>query len=92
MIAGVVGLAVALAGAWWFLSNRGVVRWLAAGVAIAAPVFVIVLYISRRLLWAILLVIVLTAISAAAGRAATVLPRPSPAMPERQTNPRAGRS
>ena len=49
LISGVVGLAVAFAGAWWFLSNGGLVRWLGAAVAIAALVFVIVLYISRHL-------------------------------------------
>jgi diacylglycerol kinase family enzyme len=70
-----------------FLSNHGLVRWLAAAVAIAAPVSVVVLYISRQLLWAVLLVVLLGAISAAAGRAAIVRARPSPGMPERATLP-----
>jgi diacylglycerol kinase family enzyme len=87
LIVGVVGLSLALAGAWWFLTHRGVVRWLAAALAVAAPVFVIVLYISRDLLWAVVLVVALAAISTAAGRAAILRARPSPEMPERQTNP-----
>jgi diacylglycerol kinase family enzyme len=87
LISGVVGLALTLAGVWLFLSNHGLVRWLAAAVAIAAPVSVVVLYISRQLLWAVLLVVLLGAISAAAGRAAIVRARPSPGMPERATLP-----
>ena len=87
LISGVVGLALTLAGAWLFLSNRGLVRWLAAAAVVAVPVFVVVVYISRQLLWAVLLVVVLAAISVAAGRAAIVRARPSPGMPERQTLP-----
>jgi diacylglycerol kinase family enzyme len=87
LISGVVGLAVTFAGAWWFLSNRGLMRWLGAAVAIAAPVFVIVLYLSRQLLWAVVLVVVLLAVSVAAGRAAIMRARPPAAMPERSTPP-----
>lgn len=87
LLSGVVGLALTLAGAWLFLSKRGPIRWLAATVTAAAPVFVIALYISRQLMWAVLLVVVLTAISAAAGRAAIIRARPSVGMPERQTGP-----
>ena len=87
LISGVAGAALTLAGGWLFLSNRGLVRWLAAAVVVAAPVFVVVLYISRQLLWAVLLVVVLTAISAAAGRAAIIRARPSAGMPERPTRP-----
>lgn len=87
LITGVVGLALTLAGLWLFLSNRGIVRWLAAVVVVAAPVVVIVLYISRQLLWDVLLFIALVAISAAAGRAAMLRARPAPAMPERRTDP-----
>ncbi len=87
LICGVVGLALTLAGGWWFLSNRGLVRWIGAAVAIAAPVFVIVLYISRHVLWAVLLLVVLIAVSVAAGRAAMMRARPPAGMPERQTSP-----
>jgi diacylglycerol kinase family enzyme len=87
LISGMLGLALSLAGGWLFLSNRGLVRWLAAAVAVAAPVLVLVVYLSRQLLWAVLLVGVLSAISAAAGRAAIIRARPSAGMPERPTRP-----
>ena len=87
LISGVVGLAVTFAGAWWFLSNRGLVRWVGGAVAVAALVFVVVLYISRHVLWAVLLVVVLTAVSVAAGRAAIKRARPPAGMPERTTPP-----
>ena len=87
LICGIVGIALMLAGAWWFVSHRGVVRWLAAAIAVAAPVFVIVLYISRQLLWAVLLFIALMVVATVAGRAAIVRARPSPGMPEQHTPP-----
>ena len=79
LICGLVGLALTLAGGWWFLSNRGLVRWLAAAVVVAAPVFVIVFYISRHVLWAVVLLVVLVAVSVAAGRAAMSVPDRPPA-------------
>jgi diacylglycerol kinase family enzyme len=87
LISGVVGLALALGGGWWFLSNRGLMRWVGAAAAIAAPVCVIVLYISRHLVWEVVLVVVLTAVSVAAGRAAMMRARPSAGMPELLTPP-----
>ena len=87
LISGIVGIALTLAGGWWFLSNRGLARWIGAAVAVAAPVFIIVLYISRQLLWAVLAAIVLIAISVAAARAAIKRARIPARMPERATPP-----
>jgi diacylglycerol kinase family enzyme len=84
---GVLGLGLALAGVWLFLSKRGALRWLAAVVVVASPIAVIVLYISRDLLWAVLLVILLAATAVAAARAALLQARPPAGMPERQTPP-----
>jgi diacylglycerol kinase family enzyme len=87
LIAGLVGLAVTLAGGWWFLSKRGAIRWLAAAAAVCAPVFIIVFYLSRHLLWAVVLVVALAGVAAAAGRAAIARGRVAPGMPERPTSP-----
>jgi len=70
LVVGFAGLAVAFAAAWWFLANRGVVRWLACALLVAAPVAVIVVYIIAGLLWEIALGVVLAAAAVAAGHAA----------------------
>ena len=80
LLLGFAGLAIACAAAWWFLANRGVVRWLACAVLVAAPVAVIVVYVATGLLWEITLGVVLAAAAVAAGRAALTSGR-SPAKP-----------
>jgi diacylglycerol kinase family enzyme len=80
-VTGVVGLAVAAAGLWWALANKGLVRWLAAVVAVAAPLGVLVLYVGRGLLWVVLVAVGLVVVAVAAGRAALA----GEAIPERPT-------
>ncbi|WIX76842.1 diacylglycerol kinase family protein [Amycolatopsis carbonis] len=70
LIVGVVGVCVFVAAVYWFLAKRGVVRWAAAVVAVAAPIAVLVLYIGAQLLWVALLSLALAALAAIAGRAA----------------------
>ena len=53
-LVGLAGLALTLAGVWWALTNKGLVRWLAVAVAVLAPLVVLVTYISRGLLWVVL--------------------------------------
>ena len=69
-LTGVVGLALAAAGVWWALTHKGVARWLAIVVAVAAPLVVLVLYTSRGLLWVVLVALALLVLAVAAGRAA----------------------
>jgi diacylglycerol kinase family enzyme len=80
LLVGFAGLAVGCAAAWWFLSHRGVVRWVACAVLVAAPVAVIVVYVAAGLLWEIALSVVLAAAAVATGRAALGSGR-SPAKP-----------
>jgi len=40
-----------VAGAYWFLANRGVVRWLALILVIAAPVVILVTFARAGQLW-----------------------------------------
>jgi diacylglycerol kinase family enzyme len=70
VLVGLAGLALALAGAWWALTNKGLVRGLAVALAVAAPVTVLILYTSARLTWVVLLALGLSALGVAAGRAA----------------------
>jgi diacylglycerol kinase family enzyme len=97
---GVLGLGLTLAAIWWFLSNRGAIRWIAAVVAVVSPAIVIVLYISRQVLWPIVLVVLLASAAVAAARAATTRARSHAGVPEHETpapsrpflvmNPRSG--
>jgi diacylglycerol kinase family enzyme len=100
LLVGFAGLAIGCAAAWWFLAHRGIVRWLAGAVLVAAPVAVIVVYAVAGLLWEISLSVVLAAAAVAAGRAALssgrspARPREDAAAPQRQPfvimNPRSG--
>ena len=63
-------LGLAAAGVWWALTNRGLVRWLAVRVAVAAPLVVVVLYASRGLLWVVVVALGLLVVAVVAGRAA----------------------
>ena len=100
LLVGFAGLAIGCAAAWWFLAHRGIVRWLACAVLVAAPVAVIVVYAVAGLLWEIALSVVLAVAAVAAGRAALstgrspARPREDAAAPQRQPfvimNPRSG--
>jgi diacylglycerol kinase family enzyme len=82
LLLGLLGPAVGCAAAWCFLAYRGVVRWLALVVVVAAPVCVIVVYVIAGLLWEVALSVVLAAVGAAAGRAALASPGASAGPPE----------
>jgi diacylglycerol kinase family enzyme len=100
VLVGLAGVALTLAGAWWALTNKGVVRGLAAALAVAAPLTVLVLYRSARLLWVVLVALGLVALAVAAGRAALrrdAIPErmrehdvPPPRRPYLIMNPRSG--
>ena len=99
-VTGVVGLALTAAGLWWALTHKGPIRWLAAAVAVLAPLVVLVLYTSRGLLWVVVVALGLLAVAVAAGRAALareVVPErmrehdaPPPRRPYLIMNPRSG--
>jgi diacylglycerol kinase family enzyme len=97
---GLVAAAISLTSAFFVLSRRGVLRWLALGVFVAMPVTVLVIYAFAGLLW-------VAAVSAAAWLLAGVTARAAlvedaadwrmpefPAMPARRPflimNPRSG--
>ena len=100
VLVGLTGLALTLAGAWWALAHKGLVRWLAVAVAVLAPLVVLVLYTSRGLLWVVLVALGLLALALAAGRAALArdaIPErmrdydvPPPRRPFLIMNPRSG--
>jgi hypothetical protein len=100
LLIGFAGLTVSCAAAWSILVHRGILRWLAVAVLIAAPAGVIVLYVHAGQLWEIALSMVLAAAAVAAGRGAlrgdrrAAGPPEYPARPWQQPflvmNPRSG--
>lgn len=53
-----IGVCAVLAGACWFLANRGLVRWLALILVIAAPTLIPVTFALHSLLWVAVLAVV----------------------------------
>ena len=100
VVVGLVGLALTLAGAWWAATNKGLVRGLSVALAVAAPIYVLVLFTRHRLTWVALLALGLGALAVAAGRAALrrdAIPErmreyevPPPRRPFLIMNPRSG--
>ena len=67
---GVCGVVAFVAGAYWFLAERGALRMAAAALAVLAPIVVLVLYIRAGLLWVALLSLALFVLASAAATAA----------------------
>jgi diacylglycerol kinase family enzyme len=61
---------VVLTAGYWFLLQRGLLRWLALALVLGAPVAVLVVFAANRLLWVALLAAGLIAAAVTAGRAA----------------------
>ncbi len=76
-----IGVCALLAGAYWFLANRGLVRWLALLLAVGAPVLIVVAFALASLLWVAVVAVALMLLAVAAGRSALTKDRQSTAMP-----------
>jgi len=72
---------VVLTAGYWFLLQRGFLRWVALALALGAPVAVLVVFAANRLLWVALLAAGLLAAAVTAGRAALRPDRSEWAMP-----------
>jgi diacylglycerol kinase family enzyme len=109
LVAGVIGsvamvaiaagcLVATVAAAWWFLSRTRLLRWLAALLLVAAPIAVLVVFASHRLVWVAAVSAGLLVLAGAAGRRALTqavrAPRevntPPPRRPFLIMNPRSG--
>jgi diacylglycerol kinase family enzyme len=87
LLVGAVGVAVTLAGAWWFLTHRGVRRWMAAVLVVVAPLVVAVLYARAGLVWVVVVFVLLWLAAGAAGRRALAVPAGTTGAPEYDTPP-----
>jgi len=95
-----LGICVSVAGAYWFLARRGILRWAAFALAIFAPIGVAVLFARYNHLWVALAVIAILLAAASAARGAMGPVKRSPHTGERKAsrpahaflimNPRSG--
>ena len=84
------GAVVTLTAAYYFLSRRGVVRWVSAVVAVLAPVAVIVAHALAGVLWVAILAVVIWVLAGVAARLALAGDRSTDwRMPEYPAQPRA---
>ncbi|MCU7727688.1 diacylglycerol kinase family protein [Actinoplanes sp. KI2] len=99
LLVAAAGMAVMLAAAWWFLTHRGWLRWVAAVVAVAAPVTVLIVYARASLFWVVVVFALLWAGMVVAARAAlrhshhggpVEYATPPPARPFLIMNPKSG--
>jgi diacylglycerol kinase family enzyme len=91
---------VVVAAGFWFLQQRGALRWVALAIAVGAPLAVLVVFVAQRLLWVAVLAVVLLAGSLFAARTALRLDRsawelpvvdaPNARQPFFVMNPRSG--
>jgi diacylglycerol kinase family enzyme len=88
---GLGATAVALAAAFFFLSERGVRRWLSLAVLVAAPIVLIVVYALAGLLWVALVSAALWLLAGLVARSALASSVADWRMPERPAEPAARR-
>lgn len=89
LAAGLAGAAVSLAAAFFFLSRRGLWRWLSLAVFIVAPVAVIVLFVFQDLLGIAAVMAAAWLLASGSARLALSADQPDWQMPERPAQPSA---
>jgi diacylglycerol kinase family enzyme len=86
---GLVAAVVSLAAAYFFLSRRGLWRWLSLAVFIVVPIAVIVVYASRNLLWIAVLSAAVWLLASGTAQRALTGEQPDWRMPEYPAQPPA---
>ena len=86
---GLVGAVVSLAAAYFFLSRRGVWRWLSLAVFVLTPIAVIAVFAFRNLLWVAVVAAAIWLLASMTARLALVRDHPDWRMPEHPAEPPA---
>ena len=86
---GLVGAAVSLAAAFFFLSRRGVWRWLSLAVFVLTPIAVIAVFALRNLLWVAVVAAAIWLLASMTARLALARDHTDWRMPERPAEPPA---
>ncbi len=81
ILLGAAALCVIVAGAYWFLAHRGLLRWIALALVILAPAAILVLFAWRHLLWVAIVSVALMLLAAAAARVSLIPAGGEPGMP-----------
>ncbi|MGW8654264.1 diacylglycerol kinase, partial [Nocardia salmonicida] len=68
LIVGTGGVVVAVAALYSFVTRFGILRWIALGVALLAPIVVVVSFVRANLLWVVLVSGVLALVTVVAAR------------------------
>ena len=84
---GLVGAAVTLAAAFFFLSRRGVWRWLSLAVFVLTPIAVIAVFALRNLLWVAVVAAAIWLLASTTARLALARDHTDWRMPERPAEP-----
>ena len=84
---GAVAACLIVAGGYWFLAHRGVLRWLAVGLVILVPVAVLVVFALRHLIWVAVVSVALLVLAAGAARRALAPAAAGAGMPVREVPP-----
>nr|WP_228000634.1 diacylglycerol kinase family protein [Nocardia australiensis] len=100
LIVGTGGMVVTVAALYWFLTRRGVPRWVSLGVAVLAPIVIVVLFVRAQMLWVVLLsyaaallAVICARVALRRGNPSTPTieyPTPPPEHPFLIMNPRSG--
>jgi diacylglycerol kinase family enzyme len=84
---GAAGACLVVAGGYWFLAHRGLLRWLAFAVVIVAPIVVLVVFAAHHLLWVGLVSVALVGAAIVVARLALRPLAAPPGMPAREVPP-----
>jgi diacylglycerol kinase family enzyme len=86
---GLAAAVVSLAAAYFFLSRRGILRWLSLAVFVLAPIAVIVVFAFRGVLWVAIVSAAVWLLASVTARAALTSDRTDWRMPEHPAEPPA---
>jgi diacylglycerol kinase family enzyme len=84
---GAIGACLILAGGYWFLAHRGVLRWLAFGLVVLTPIAILVVFALNHLIWVAVASIALILLAAAAARRALAPAASAAGMPVHEVLP-----
>jgi diacylglycerol kinase family enzyme len=87
VVIGVIGACLILAGGYWFLAHRGVLRWLAFGLVVLTPIAVLVVFALHNLIWVALVSIALIVLAIGAARKALAPAADATGMPVHEVTP-----